>query len=437
VGSLPSGLSLVVVLGGLGLAGARLSAAATGASAMLFGLGVDGVVLIYVAYLLHLASNEPEDAASGLTGPSMSMLLGMWTTAATFYGLTFVDFPSLQQLGLLIGHSMMVCGLLTLIMVPALLPAKAPARRPRTLTMPRLAAWITRHRRGVTVVAVTLTIVLGGLSTRLTVNPTLDRLRSATGSALLEAKIAAMFGLPSDVYVLLQKGSDLDSLLVANERVTARLARELPDVAFQAPTSLVPSGETQNARASRVRATGLTPAAVKTSLAKAGDEEGFKAGSFTPFDDRLPFILDSSQRLTYQGYVDHGLGDLVDRFMVHDDAGWLLVTYAFPSNARDASALQRIVNSDDPNQTLTGLALVNAELARRFMPQFMKGLAIGTAMVVLLVVAAFRNWRLSLFALLPTAVGLIWTAGILALFGIELDLFAMFAVVTFLGIGVD
>jgi predicted RND superfamily exporter protein len=123
--------------------------------------------------------------------------------------------------------------------------------------------------------------------------------------------------------------------------------------------------------------------------------------------------------------------------MVHDDAGWLLVTYAFPSNARDASALQRIVNSDDPNQTLTGLALVNAELARRFMPQFMKGLAIGTAMVVLLVVAAFRNWRLSLFALLPTAVGLIWTAGILALFGIELDLFAMFAVVTFLGIGVD
>ena len=56
-----------------------------------------------------------------------SMLLGMWTTAATFYGLAVVDFPSLEELGLLIGHSMMVCGLLTLVLVPALLPAVPPA----------------------------------------------------------------------------------------------------------------------------------------------------------------------------------------------------------------------------------------------------------------------------------------------------------------------
>ena len=60
------------------------------------------------------------------------MLLGMWTTAATFYGLTFVDFPSLQQLGLLIGHSMVVCGILTLVLVPALLPrARRAAPAPR------------------------------------------------------------------------------------------------------------------------------------------------------------------------------------------------------------------------------------------------------------------------------------------------------------------
>jgi predicted RND superfamily exporter protein len=58
-------------------------------------------------------------------------------------------------------------------------------------------------------------------------------------------------------------------------------------------------------------------------------------------------------------------------------------------------------------------------------------------LVVLLVIAAFRDWRLSLLALLPTAIGLAWTGGLLALAGIELDLFAAFAVVTLLGIGVD
>ena len=56
------------------------------------------------------------------------MVLGMWTTAATFYGLAFVDFPSLQQLGLLVGHSMLICGILTLVVVPALLPRRAHRR---------------------------------------------------------------------------------------------------------------------------------------------------------------------------------------------------------------------------------------------------------------------------------------------------------------------
>ena len=109
VGSLPSLLSLVVVLGAIGFTGAKLSAAATGAAAMMFGLGVDGVVLLYVAHRPGAGRATPTPTCRRrLPGPSSSMLLGMWTTAATFYGLMFVDFPSLQQLGRLLGHSMVV-----------------------------------------------------------------------------------------------------------------------------------------------------------------------------------------------------------------------------------------------------------------------------------------------------------------------------------------
>ncbi len=99
VGALPTTLSLAIVLGILGFIGTRLSAAGTGVSAMLFGLGIDGVVLLYVAHLLPNTSTHATDTASRISGPATSMLLGMWTTAATFYGLMFVDFPSLQQLG--------------------------------------------------------------------------------------------------------------------------------------------------------------------------------------------------------------------------------------------------------------------------------------------------------------------------------------------------
>ena len=437
VGALPSAFALVLVLGALGFAGARLSAAATGASAMLFGLGVDGVVLLYVAYLHRSTVANAATPSTALSGPSISMLLGMWTTAATFYGLTFVDFPSLQQLGRLIGHSMLLCGVLTLVLVPALLPRRPPVRRPGGLTMPGLAAWTARHRLAIAAGAVVLTVASGVSALRLRVDPTLDRLRSVTDAARLEASIAERFRLPVDVFIGLAEGPSLEPLLAANERLAARVAHELPGLTFQSPTRLLPSAESQARTAARLEAATLAPDAVRAALEEARVAGGFKPGSFDPFGDRLPQLLDPAQRLTHDGYVSHGLGDLLRRFIAHDDEGWTLASYYFPESDEDARRLERIVAEVDPDQTLTGITPVNRELAERFVPQFVKGLAIGTVLVIALVVAAFRDWRLALYALLPTVIGLVWTAGALAVAGIELDLFAMFAVVTFLGIGVD
>ena len=438
VGALPSALSLIVVLGLLGFSGATLSAAATGSAAMLFGLGVDGVVLMYVAHRLGLAEGlEPAQAVAETSGPALSMLLGMFTTAATFYGLMFVDFPSLQELGRLIGHSMVICGVLTLLMVPALLPRRAPRRTIRALSMPGLADWIKRYRRGIIVVGVALTLALGMAAARLRINPTLDRLRSVTDAARLEERIGSAFGLPREVYVTLARGSELEALLQTNEALVQRLSAELTDLRIQPPTRLLPSGETQARTAERIRQSGLSPATVGAALNRAAVETGFKPEAFNPFIARLPRVLDPAHRLAYNDYVAHGLGDIIGRFVTRDSDQWILATYLFPASASEIPKIQAAVNAVDPSQTLTGLQLVNGELSARFLPQFLKGLAIGTAVVVLLISAAFRDWRLSIFALLPTAIGLVWTAGVLALAGAELDLFAVFAVVTFIGIGVD
>jgi predicted exporter len=437
VGSLPSLLSLVVVLGAIGFTGAKLSAAATGAAAMMFGLGVDGVVLLYVAHVLARAEHADADVPAAMGGPSRSMLLGMWTTAATFYGLMFVDFPSLQQLGRLLGHSMMVCGVLTLVMVPALLPRRPPRRAVPALLMPRLAGWIGRRRRLVLTAAVVSTCVLGAAATRIRINPTLDRLRSVTDAAALETEIGGAFGLPSDVYVVLAEGPALEPLLEANERLARRLAAELPGIAMQPPSRMLPSASSQSRTVERIGRAHVSPAGVRDALERARLAGDFTPGAFEPFSARLPRLLDPAGRLSYDGYVSHGLGDLIDRFIARDANQWTLATYVFPTNAEQASRVQRIVDEVDSSQTFTGLTLVNRELARSFLPQFVKGLTIGTIIVIALVAAAFRNWRLSVFALLPTAIGLVWAAGALAMAGVELDLFAVFAVVTFVGIGVD
>ena len=331
MGSIPSALSLVLALGMLGFAGATLSTAATASSAMLFGLGVDGVVLLYVSYTLAVRTGaEPAAAIDGLGGPASSMLLGMWTTAATFYGLTFVDFPSLEQLGALIGHSMVLCGILTLVLVPALLPRRRPARPARSLSMPRFASWVERRHKAVLAVAVVVTVLLAAAATRLRINPTLDQLRSVTPGAELLQRIGPMFGLARRCLCRAGGRNDLEELLESNERLRADLARALPGVTVQAPTALLPSQATQDRRRAQVRQAGLSAPATAAALVEAEESEGFKPGSFDPFRERLPALLDPGG-LTYEGYVAHGLADLIGRFVARVDDRWLLATYAFPS----------------------------------------------------------------------------------------------------------
>jgi predicted RND superfamily exporter protein len=303
--------------------------------------------------------------------------------------------------------------------------------------MPRLAAWIAAHRRAILTAAALLTVALAAASARLRVDPTLDRLRSVTPAARLEEQVAPIFGLPHDVYVLLGEGTSLDPLLRSDERVAARLARELPMVQVQPASLLLPSAESQHAAAARIDAASLSPAAVRDALDRAARQAGFRPGVFEPFIRRLPRLLDTSARITYDGYVQNGLGDLIHRFVAREGDRWAVASFVFPTTPAEVDAVARIVSAEAPGVILTGLPMVNRELSAMFLPEFLKGLAIGSIVVLVLVILAFREWRLSIYALLPTVIGLIWAGGVLALCGVELDLFAVFAVVTFIGVGVD
>ena len=434
VGAVPSALSVLIVMAAYAWLGIPLSAAAAGAAAMQFGLGIDGVVLLFVAYR-HVGRVVSDDGREDLAGPAMSMLLGMWTTAATFYGLAVVDFPSLEELGLLIGHSMMVCGVLTLVLVPALLPATPPAVS--ALTTGWLTRLVVRRRALILGAAAVITVAAAIAAPRLRIDPSLDRLRATSPAAGFEAEVTRRFGVPRDVYLVVDQGAALEPLLEANERLVAALASEAPGVPAHAPSLLLPSTRTQQAAAARIAAQGIQPARVQADLIAAADAAGFRPGTFDRFAATLPTLLDTRARLTYEGFTGHGLGDLLDRSIVKRDGLWTVVTYLYPASPAAVDGVRRAVAASGGTARLSGLPAVNREMAERFTPEFAKGMSVGSLIVLLLLVVAFRRWDFTLLALVPTALALTWTAGVLAISGISLDLFSMFAVMTFVGIGVD
>lgn len=435
-GTLPILLGTLVTLAVHQVAGIQLSAAATGASAMLFGLGDDGLVLLFVAYRDRLAKgSSPIQAVGDLGGIGVSVLLGALTTAATFLGLWFMSFPSLQQLGLVVGLGMLLTVFFTLTVLVAGLPGRAWVDKARDLSMPSLGPWVRRHRTAILAIAVAVSLPMAVGLTRLHVDPRIERLRPVTEGLALETTITQRFGLAQDVYLVMSRGRALDPLIAAHEALDRSLDGA-PGLTHVGPSVLLPSAAVQDARRARLATLDASRAGLADAVDEAGDAQGFVPGTFAPFRDRLPRVLDSQQTLTFDDLEAHGLGDVVGRFVRRDGAEYLVATYVTAADAAAVAVLQAKVDAQ-PGLVLTGLPLVNASLAARFPRELAAGITFGSVIVVILIWLEFRAAKPTVLALLPTICGIIWGLGLLGWLGVVLDLFSVFAILMFLGIGVD
>ena len=437
-GFLPLVIAAVLTLGINGRLQGSLSPATSGSAGMLFGIGIDGVVILYLRFLEERrAGASADEAVFRMGGSAVSVVLAQMTTVATFFALLFIDFPTLQDLGSLVGVGMILCCGLTLLLLPALLPGRREFRSVAGHTAPWLGRFVTRSARTIVCGSLIATVALGLAATRLRIDTSIEKLQAQTRGSLLEKEVADRFSLPRDVLLVLDDQADVETLLETGARLERTLADHLPSVVASSIGFMLPSARGQAAVARAIVESGRNEANVRQDMRTAAERAGFRPDTFDPFLRRVATLLDPSERISYDGLMAHGLEAVLSRFLVRHDGRYRGVTYLYPQVAVDIDAVRRIVHDLDPQLRLTGLPVINHDLRRQFFPQFIKGIAIGIAAVAVLIYLVFRTVRHTLLALLPTGVGFIWSAGLLALAGVELDLFSLFAVVTFIGIAVD
>jgi len=438
-GSIPLALAALLTLGVNGAARGSLTPATSGSAGMLFGLGIDGIVVLYMRYLeQRRPDSSPECAIRRMAGTASSVGLAQMTTAATFLALLFVDFPTLQELGALVGVGILICCGFTLVLLPALLGRGIGCQTGRPLASAWLGRFVSRAATPLVWGGVVATVALGAAAVRLRLDPGIEKLQARTSATDLEEKIAARFSLPRDVLLAVGESQHLEPLIEAGERLTRSLDARMPSRIVDTGIGLLlPSARSQSAVAEMLSKSRITPASAREAIETAAARIGFRPGSFSPFLDRLPRLLDPALRVTYEGLAASGIGSILSRFVARRDGRFETVTYLYPRGSVDFDALGRLTRASDPALQLTGLPIINHELRSRLLFQFAKGIAIGTIVVAILIYAVFRSLRLTLLALAPTAVGFVWSAGVLALARVELDLFSLFAAVTFIGIAVD
>jgi predicted RND superfamily exporter protein len=436
-GTIPLVIAALFTLGVNGLTG-PLSPATSGSSAMLFGLGIDGIVLVYLRYMEERGRDlAPEDAIARSAGTATSVMLAYGTTAATFLALMLVDFPSLEELGRLVGLGILVCLALLLTLLPALIGFTRPEVRRHPVTSAWLGRFVERFGRPILGAAAVLTLVLGAAALRLRLDTSLEKLQARTAGTALEQELADRFSLPKDVVLALGEGPALEPLLESAQALSRAVERDTPSMAQSSPDTLLPPASQQDQVAALLARERLDPARVGADLERVARDVGFVPGAFAAFNGRLPRMLDPKARLTYDGLVRHGFTPLISRYVSRTSGGFLAVVYLYPRSAAELDRVERLVATSAPSFHLTGVPPVNRELAARFLPQFLKGVIAGTLVIIALVYVTFRTVRDTLLAFLPTVLGLVWSAGLLAVAGVRLDLFSLFAAMTFIGIATD
>jgi len=436
VGAVPMTVATIVSIAVNGLISKHLSAAATGTSALLFGLGIDGLVLLYTRYLEEREHGLDATAAiPRLAGAGTSMMLGCLTTAATFLGLAWIDLPGLQELGRLVGIGMLLGGPLTLILVAALLPRAS--RRPRAPVADWLPVFLRRQRWPILIGAGVGTVAALPFLTDLRLDLRLQRLQPDTPAVRAQQDLGPRFGVDQDVVLAVAENSNLDILMALDRRFAAEVGSRAPGLVVFGPSRLIPPESEQVETNRMLQPIAARLPALQQELRGAIHDAGFQPDALQGFVDRLPAIVSPSQRLTYDGYIQHGLRDVIARFISPAGMSFTTVSYVMVRNPDDVRHATEAAAAAGSSIVVTGLPIVNAALAQHFRPQFAIGLTIGAVAVFLLMLATFRRVSLTCLALLPTLIGLVWAAAILAWMRVDLDLFSIFAILTLIGIGVD
>jgi len=449
--------------------------------AMLIGLG-DDYGIHYVARYLQLRRSTPSaDDALLQTASSIGpgALTGAMTTAVAFFMAGLTDFKGVAELGVIAGGGILLCWFAAVTILPAMIhlsDANRPDRPlPAPLDIPRCLTPVYARPRTVLVLGLAATgLVSLGLS-RLWYDHNLLNLQpEGLESVELEQKLLSRtdqsvwfaLSIAESAEELLarkakflekpsvQRCEEIASLLPINDprkpQVIERIQRHLdglperpPRIPIDAPADLglvlarIQGMLAQDSRYSRIERQfalardALRQMPLSECYARLCDYQQRMAGDLL---NRL-HVLRSVANPQPPQLTDLPEG-LVTRF-VGQRGRFLLKIYG-KGNLWDMDAMERFVRDvRSVDKHATGNPLQTYEASRQMKRSYEQAALFALMGIIIVIYLDFRSLAYTFMALVPLAVGMLQTFGILGLLGIPLNPANMVSLPLILGIGVE
>ncbi|MCL4837525.1 MAG: MMPL family transporter [Thermoanaerobaculia bacterium] len=456
----PLACGLAVTFGFAKLSVGVLNSATAGVAALLVGLGIDYVIVLYNRYVEERQAGADLGAAfDRLAGaPARGVVGGAVTTAATFYAFLVTDFRGLFQMGLLVGTGILLCLVAVLLLAPAILAwneahhrkrEREPVLRLHAFGAERIVSWAMASPRAVLTGAAVVTLVLGAFAFRLRFEDNVQALRPPGNPGVLATEeISRHFGSGFDYLMLRLEGRSAEEVLDLADRA-ARAAAPVVERGelggFESPTFLVPPlGRQREALAwlAEERGNALAPARVRADLLASLAAEGLRSEPFGDGIELLAAALSATEPIRVEDYHATREGRaLLERSLRRHGEEWrgLVKLYPPPNTPKRVvpPAAEALAAEVGEGAELTGLRVVSRDLRGRVHLDALYAALLGTLVVALFLWWDLRRLRLAVLALLPLLVGVVWMVGAMGALGVAMNFMNIFVTTMVIGIGVD
>ena len=456
------------------------------------GIGIDyGIYLLFRYEEERFLGRDLHDAllqTAARSGPGI--LYGGLTAAAAFYVLTLTEFRGIQELGFIAGTSILLAWLSMMTFFPALLilvdrrhPARPRSALPRAVLLEQIRVPIverlTLYPKTILGVAGFLTGFSIWAATTVEFDYNLLNLQAKeTESVVWEKKILSKAGrsgftaltTASSLDELRRKHEAFDKLPTVSEVDSALLL--IPDsqpekikiirdfaplvapvkVGMSTPVDLDPLSATlsvlkrrfdmavaeagKDSAGKEVEAVRAQIAALLEGLARANREEAeaaltyLQSQLYQDFVNKFHFL---QRNLNPRPVSLRDVPPELHRKFIGKSGRFLIQVHPKVNiwERGEARRFVRELRSVDPD--VTGSPIVTHEAIRLMEKAYLQGSLYAFVVVAALAALMFRRLRESLLALIPLALGALWTVGLMHLFGLKFNLANVFGLPLIVG----
>ena len=452
----PMILGLVMTFGAAGLVYGVLSSASAGFAALLAGLGIDFITVLYGRYVdeRNRGAAMPEALMIAIRTSMPGIFIAAVTTAATFYAFLATDFRGMTQLGFLTGTGILFFLLAVAFVLPALLvlSERNEKKRPpklylHTFGSHHLIDAAVDHPKGMILGWAIFVILAGIAATQVRFSDNIQDLRAKGNIGVVnQEKITKKFGQSFDAMMYVVQGATMDDVLKRTNDVSKELQQLVAGhtiSSFQSISTFVPPRDQQMAVIEKLRgghdARFNVQRIVKTFRSALADN-GFKPEAYDSYLPLFEQALQPTEPISLKNLGNEELLKLTSRFVKETNGQWMSVIYVYPVGGkwpRDVPANLMAVGDRHPQDILTGVNLVSGTLRRIVKADATRATTIGVILVAIIMFTAYRSLLYTVLTFVPFLAGATGMLGLMAIFGLEFNFMNIFVGLMIIGCGTD